>query len=357
MAHETPSSGEADEVDGPAKEAAPRYTRGQKVFLGVAGTIALVAIILASSQWPSALLIRSVFELGGTATMKEMLPYIPDSGVSERLDLAYADAGPNTTFDVFTPDSGTEPLATIVWIHGGAWISGSKEDVAPYLRILASHGYTTVGVNYPLGPETQYPQAFVSLNDALAHLIDNADDLRIDPHRIILAGDSAGAQLASQLAVLTTRSDYAELMGVTPALSRSQLDGIILNCGVYDLPAMGDLNGINAWGMKAALWAYTGTRDWSSTYASLTMSSIRFVDEFPPSFVSGGNGDDLTWTQSVPMANALRDAGTDVTTLFWAAGHEPALGHEYQFHLDLPEAQEALQATLDYLATVDGSDG
>ncbi|AWB89372.1 alpha/beta hydrolase [Salinibacterium hongtaonis] len=330
-----------------------QWTRGQKVILAVAAGVVAITLVSAISPWPSAMLIRWVFTMGAEATVDEMEPFVPESGISEQLDLSYADEGASTTFDVFTPNEGTDPLPTIVWIHGGAWISGSKADVAPYLRILASHGYTAVGLNYGYGPEVEYPVAVTQLNDALAHLLDNAQGLRIDPDRIILAGDSAGAQLASQLAVLTTRSDYADLMGLTPALTTDQLDAIILNCGVFDIPAMGALNGITAWGMKASLWAYTGTRDWSSTYASLTMSSIDFVDEsFPTTYISGGNGDGLTWTQSVPMANQLKQAGVDVTTLFWEASHEPALPHEYQFNLETDEAQEALEATLDFLAKV-----
>lgn len=81
------------------------------------------------------------------------------------------------------------------------------------------------------------------------------------------------------------------------------------------------------------------------------MSTVDFVtDAFPPTFLSGGNGDRLTWIQSVPMASALSNQGVDVTRLFWPAGHEPALPHEYQFHLDLPEAQTALTDTLAFLA-------
>ena len=74
----------------------------------------------------------------------------------------------------------------------------------------------------------------------------------------------------------------------------------------------------------------------------------------PPTYISGGHGDGLTWLQSIPMSQRLRDIGVDVTELFWPAQHAPALPHEYQFHLDLPEAREALAATLDYLASVTG---
>jgi acetyl esterase/lipase len=141
-------------------------------------------------------------------------------------------------------------------------------------------------------------------------------------------------------------------MGIRPALSDNQLVAAILNCGVYDMKRMSDLTGIPAWGFKIALWGYTGTKNWSETYAGATMSTIDFVNSsFPPTFISGGNGDGLTWLQTVPMSAALKDAGVDVDELVWPANHVPALPHEYQFHLDFTEARTALDRTLEFLAT------
>src|SRR5690554_1488718 len=264
--------------------------RVRTVLITVGALVTAVVLASAISPWPSALVIRSVFEQGADRTVREMLPYVPDTPLHEQLDVSYSDGGAETTLDVFTPASGTDARATVVWVHGGAWISGDKRDVAPYLRILAAEGYTTVGVNYPIAPEVIYPAAIERVNEALDHLLENAEGYRIDPDRIILAGDSAGAQIASQLVVLTTNADYAELLDIAPAISASQLVGTILNCGVYDLDAMADLNGISAWGLKISLWAYTGTREWSDTYAGTTMSTIEFVNEdFPPTYISGGN--------------------------------------------------------------------
>jgi acetyl esterase/lipase len=315
----------------------------------VAGGL-VVSIVTSATPWPSALLIRRVFEAGARSTVEEMLPYVPDTKLVEHPDVVYGDAGGNTSLDVFSPAGAEKPLPTVVWIHGGAWISGNKFDVAPYLKILAAKGYTTVGLNYTIAPEAVYPTAVDQLNDALKYLTDHAGEFNIDPQQIVLAGDSAGAQLASQLAVLTTNPDYATLLGIQPALSKNQLVGTILNCGVYDLRSMADLTGIPAWGFKIALWGYTGTKNWSETYAGTTMSTVDFVTEdFPPTFISGGNGDGLTWIQSVPMSTALKDKNVDVTELFWAAGHQPALPHEYQFHLDFEDAQTALDRTIAFL--------
>ncbi len=132
-------------------------------------------------------------------------------------------------FDVFSPQGSEEPLPTIVWIDGGAWISGAQSNVEPYLRILAAEGFTTIGIGYPLRPESTYPSAVHHINDALAYIRAHAADLQVDAQRIVLAGDSAGAQLASQTATLTVNA------------------ATILHCGVYDLKAMADLAGITAW--------------------------------------------------------------------------------------------------------------
>jgi acetyl esterase/lipase len=330
----------------------PRWARSGTVIAAGAVSAGLVASIITSvTPWPSALLIRGVFEAGARSTVQEMLPYLPDTALVETLDVSYGSDGANTTLDVFHPASATGPLPTVIWIHGGAWISGSKADVAPYLRILASHGYTTVGLNYTIAPEAEYPTALGQLNDALGYLNEHAAELNIDADQLVLAGDSAGAQLASQLDLLTVNPEYAHLIGITPALAKQQLVGTILNCGVYDLTSMADLTGIEAWGFKIALWGYTGTKNWSSTYAGSTMSTIQFVTrDFPPTFISGGNGDGLTWLQSVPLANRLKQQGVDVTELFWPANHVPALPHEYQFHLDFADAHTALDQTLQFLS-------
>lgn len=317
-----------------------------------AAVIAMIALVGSSTPWPSALVIRAVFTKGGEATAAEMDRHVPSTSVRAQSNISYGSAGHDTTLDVFSPRGTAGPLPTIVWIHGGAWISGDKSDVDPYLRILAGHGYTTVGLNYTVGPEATYPTALIQLNSALSYIDTHAARLGIDPERIVLAGDSAGAQLASQLVGIITDPDYAHLIGIRPAMTPTQLKAVVLNCGVYDLGALAELTGIGAWGFKTALWAYSGTKDWSQSYVGSTMSTIDFVTSaYPPTYISGGNGDALTWLQSVPMARALSAAGVPTTTLFWSADHQPQLPHEYQFHLDLQDARTALHATLDFLST------
>lgn len=313
----------------------------------------LVAVVAYVSPWPAALAIRALFEQSAAGTVREMLPYVPARGIDERLDVAYADDGVGTTFDAFSPSDSHGPLPTVVWIHGGAWISGAKENVDPYARILAARGYTTIALNYTISPEVTYPTALTQLATALGYLVEHAADLRIDPDRIVIAGDSAGAQYTAQLATLITNPSYAQLVGIDPGLSTTQLRAVVLDCGIYDVSGIPNAPGIGGWGFRTALWAYLGERDWSHTPGGEQMSTIDDVTaDFPPTWISGGNADPLTNTQSKPFAARLDELGVPVTSVFYPDDHVPALPHEYQFHLDVEDARAALESTVTFLDEV-----
>ena len=123
----------------------------------------------------------------------------------------------------------------MVWIHGGAWISGTKEVAAPYFEMLARGGFTVIAVEYSRAPDAQYPTPIVQINDAIAYVQRHADRFHVDDERVIVAGDSAGAQMASQIATLVTNPAYASEVGIVPSLRPEQLRGAILFCGAYDV--------------------------------------------------------------------------------------------------------------------------
>lgn len=324
----------------------------------LAGLVVLTVLVFTVSPWPSALIIRQVFQDGAKKTAAIMAPYAPTSGVDSVLDVQYAtdSAQPHvkasdfTQLDVFYPTGTTTQLGTVIWTHGGAWISGNKSNDRSYFEILASKGYTVVGLNYTYGPEATYPTAVFELNQAHQFLMDNAEKFHIDPSKIVLAGDSAGAQLSSQLAALITNPEFAKEMDFTPALSPEQIQGVVLNCGVYELTSLIGAKGILGWGDDVSLWAYTGDRDISTSPAMAQMSTINHVTgNFPATYISGGNADPLTAENSKPFAAKLQSLGVNVTELFWPADYTPPLPHEYQFKLNLDAAQTALNETLSFL--------
>ena len=317
-------------------------------------TLALVGgagfIAFKSSPWPSALVIRWMFERGGRATNAALANYVPQ-GISTQADLRYDPNDPDALLDIYRPSAVNDrPLPVVFWIHGGGYVAGSRKEVANYAKILAADGYAVVAVDYSLAPGTRYPVPIQQLSRALAFLSRNAAQLKLDSSRFVLGGDSAGAQLASQLAALASSPDYAQTAGLSAGISITQIRGVVLFCGPHDGRIMAS-QVPSSWFLRTVMWSYFG----STTPPDATVQAFSVVPHvsasFPPSFITVGNSDPLA-PQSIALANALQRQGAHVETIFYPASHEPQLGHEYQFNLARPEAREALSRTRAFLHSV-----
>ncbi|MBN9547392.1 MAG: alpha/beta hydrolase [Alphaproteobacteria bacterium] len=316
-------------------------------LLAIAAVLAVaVALAFRFTPWPSVAIIQYVFSRGDQASEAALEKHVPANIVTRR-DLAYG-KGPDETLDVNYPEGTNGPLPTIVWAHGGGWIGGSKAGIANYLKVLAGHGYTTVGVEYSTGFGSTYPKPVEQVNAALGYLAGNAGALNIDPGAIVLAGDSAGAQIAAQIAIIITDPSYAGRMGISPTLDPKRLDGVLLLSGAFDMEQL-DLNGRFGWFVRTVLWAYSGTRDFMNDERFALISVTHHVTSaFPPAFISSGNGDPLA-PQAVALAQRLGTLGVKADSLFFPDDYTPPLPHEYQFNLDTPAGQEALARTLAFV--------
>ncbi len=340
-------------------EHAPRGRRRRRRVLRVlawlAGTVAVLvlAVVVAFqvSYWPTTLLVRYSPDLNGQAALEALEAHVPDD-VTGVLDEEYAPDDADARLDVFFPDGTDGPLPTVVWVHGGAFVAGTKVGTTAYAQILASHGYTVVSVEYTKAPEGRYPHQVEQVAAALRHLVADADRLHVDPDRVVLAGDSAGAHIASQSALAIADDAYAEAAGLPQPLDADQLRGVVLACGAFDLTIPDYSDGLMGRVQRDLLWAYTGEKDFEHdpeiAYASIPQN---VTSAYPPTFITAGNDDPLE-PHSRSLAAALQAQDVTVDPLFFPADHQPAVGHEYQFDLDRPEGQEALDRILAFLAEV-----
>lgn len=316
-------------------------------FVAVAAVLVVTSVLaFRLSPWPSVAIIQQIFASGDRASEAALEKHVPGNVVA-RQDLAYGD-GADETFDLYYPEGARGPLPAIVWVHGGGWIAGSKAGVANYLKVLAGRGYTTVGLEYSHGFGVTYPTPVEQVNAALGHLVRNAADLNIDPDRIVLAGDSAGAQIAAQVAIIATDPSYAGRIGIAPELEPERLAGTVLFSGAYDIERA-NVDGKFGWLVRTVLWAYSGTRNFMADERFLLASVTEHVTgAFPPAFISSGNGDPLA-PQAMALARALEERGVEVQTLFFAEDYSPSLPHEYQFNLDIAAGREALERMLAFV--------
>jgi len=327
-----------------------RYAIWTMVFL--AGLIVLGLAAFRLSPWPAVLVLRHSFDSEAQHAMQALEPLLPD-GLQEKRDIPYLAGDDDALLDVILPPGPVPPggWPVVVWVHGGAWVSGSKENVGNYLRLLAGRGVAMVNVDYTLAPSARHPVPARQVNAALAWLAAHAGDEGLDARRVVLAGDSAGAQIAAQTAIAQLDPAYAAALGLEPALPAGSLRGLVLFCGGYD-PAALNLEGPFGGFLKTVFWAYFGTRDVLNA-PDLPLFSIpaNLPDDMPPLFISAGNADPLG-PQSVALAETAAARGIEVDALFFPPDHQPPLAHEYQFSLETQAGQQALERTHAFLERV-----
>lgn len=322
----------------------------------------LVGTCVRASLWvsprPMAHLIRRQFAENGRVFGAALMAGAP-RGVVAVIDERY-DAHPDALLDVYVPPeadaAGGARLATVVWTHGGAFVGGSKDEIGGYLRMIAAAGFTVVGVRYSLAPEARHPTPARQVTAALAHLQANADRLHVDPARLVLAGDSAGAHIGAQLAALTTTPGYADELDIAPTITPQQLRGLVLCCGIYDMSLLDPDSPLRDFTLATG-WAYSGRRDYRNDrhFVSTTTIANHVTSAWPPTFITAGNADPLL-PQSVALAETLSAAGVAPDTLLYPSDHRPPLGHEYQFDLDGDDGRLALRRLIAFLERCTATD-
>jgi acetyl esterase/lipase len=115
-------------------------------------------------------------------------------------DVAYGE-GPRRRLDVYAPNVRQEALPVIVFIYGGSWDSGDKDDYQFLGTALASRGFVTVLPDYRLVPEVRFPAFIEDCAAAVRWTSDHVSEYGGDPRRIVLVGHSAGAYNAIMLAL------------------------------------------------------------------------------------------------------------------------------------------------------------
>ena len=152
-----------------------------------------------------------------------------------QLDLAYG-AHPRQRLDVFGAGAGA---AAILFFHGGYWRAGSKDSRRFPAPAWAARGVAWIPVNYRLVPEATLEDAVADARAALAFVAEQAGALGVDPARLHLSGNSAGAHLAAMAAAggwpgrppVASLSVVSGLFDLEPLLRAGANDWLGLDAG------------------------------------------------------------------------------------------------------------------------------
>lgn len=117
--------------------------------------------------------------------------------------------GLNLRLDVYRHASQPTGCPTLLQVHGGAWITGSKNVQAlPLMYHLASRGWVCVSINYRLSPHATFPEHLIDVKSALKWIREHGAEYGADPDYVVVTGGSAGAHLSALAALTVNDPEY-----------------------------------------------------------------------------------------------------------------------------------------------------
>lgn len=251
----------------------------------------------------------------------------------------YEKYGELNLLDIYVQKNVDTIQPTIVNVHGGAWVYGSKEVYKFYCMSLAERGFTVVNINYRLAPEHIFPAPLEDLNNVLRLIAEKGEEYYIDKNNVILVGDSAGAQIVSHYAGLFTNPDFMKLFGyLRPAVSIRALG---LNCGLYDArAALVDIKDdmfMNYAGIAVDINTNTEIKTILDEKIEL-FDLFKYINSnYPPSFIMTTECDFLK-PMAEPMYKHLLKNGVKAYYKVYGAKDKPEIGHVFHINCNLKEA-------------------
>jgi acetyl esterase/lipase len=254
------------------------------------------------------------------------MPSEAEKPVKTLNDIAFAGSdGAKLLGDLYMPE-GVDTAPVLVAVHGGGWQVGNRKFYVHWGPYLARRGIAVFAIEYRLTKPgaKAYPDAVRDVRAAVDFISANAGQYHLDPERIGLVGDSAGAHLSALVALAGNEPPFAP--GAVAAAGRIAVKAVVGFYGVYDLAAQWqhDLSvrprdNITEKFLGAAL--YTDRRVYFESspisYATTDRNATRFM------LIYGTNDDVVdAQSQSEIFLLALKQAGFFVrSVVIPGAGH------------------------------------
>ncbi|SDS11550.1 alpha/beta hydrolase [Microterricola viridarii] len=253
------------------------------------------------------------------------------AGTTAHLGLSYAllEGYRELGLDLYVPTDRPGPVPCVIWIHGGAWLSGDRRyfpDIWPEGIVfdgLIARGYAVATIDYRHAREASFPAQLHDAKAAVRYLRHFAAELGIDPTRFAVWGESAGGHLAALVGLVSGRPELEGSIGV--AEGDSSVSAVVDWYGVSDvatMPAFADAALPDADPHAEAEGAWRGEEPIDVVLAGVADREAAERDFSPVSHVSAsappfllvhGDSDGLVPIgQSVLLHERLRAAGAPV---------------------------------------------
>ncbi|HHV54686.1 MAG TPA: alpha/beta hydrolase [Firmicutes bacterium] len=233
-------------------------------------------------------------------------------------DLTYATVdGKALLLDLYLPPEPAGPLPLIIWVHGGGWRSGSKEN--PRLALeMVYRGYAVASINYRLSQEAVFPAQIQDVKAAVRWLRANSSTYGLDPDRFGAWGSSAGGHLVALLGT-SGGVDLFDRGGGNYNQS-SRVQAVVDFYGPTDflqinsMPEAGSFRQRPSAASSAVSLLLGGPIEDNLDKAAAASPITYVTPDDPPFLIVHGQQDrTVPYQQSVLFYNALRRAGVEAT--------------------------------------------
>ncbi len=234
--------------------------------------------------------------------------------------------------DVYTPPDDAVQRRSVLLLHGGGWAGGDRQQLRGYGILLGRLGFLCVSAEYRLSGEATWPAQIHDVKAALRWMRAEHESLGVDPDRIAVSGNSAGAHLSLMLAATPHREDF-EGEGGSPGVGTECAASIAIYAPT-DL--LGDERKFEESGggeLSGAVRALVGEGADARTIREA--SPVHYArKDFPPTQLLHGNADTTVPSDaSLAMYRALKKQGAPVELhMFNGAPHgfdaDPDLGRQ-----------------------------
>lgn len=236
--------------------------------------------------------------------------------------------GAPLSLDLYIPSK--KPLAAarplLIWIHGGAWKRGSKDQLPTknplLLKRVLDQGYALAAVNYRLSGEAVFPAPVIDINAALNHLQTLSSQYHLASQDIIVMGRSAGGHLASLIGALN-RDKSVTFYGQ----ANYNVLAVVSFFGPTDLLALGK-KGNKIVSERSSVARFLGTLPTDNPELARQASPVHYISkQSPPYLLMHGDQDKrVPLAQSERLKAKLDQAGIDNTLLIeYGVGHSAAI--------------------------------
>jgi acetyl esterase/lipase len=246
----------------------------------------------------------SSFDVTGTVPK----PHLPDI-VADEIHVESVFGAPPIRVLTYRLVSSDKPLPTIVHIHGGGFVMGAPEMKDAENRLLASELKCAIySIDYRLAPEAPHPAPLEDIYSVFAWLYRNAGQLRLDPTRIGIKGESGGGGFAAG-AALYARDQRGPKFAFQHLIYPMIDDRTAVRKDLH--PHVGEFvwtQANNYFGWRSLLGTEPGSAG-VSPYAAASRAAD--VSGLPPTYISVG-GLDLFLEENMTYADRLSRAGVPV---------------------------------------------